>query len=299
MQTIGFEDGEAGLDWLALCDALEAGHQFPKGSIEDSFLYRGDDTILSRAAWIDGLGALVKTATVFPGNPARGRPMIGGAVTLFDDQTGVLAAVIDFTLVTKWKTAGDSLLAARKLKPEADRILIVGAGTVGRSVREAFGAGYPGAEFAVWNRTQAGAEAIADRYPDTKAITDLADAVSEADIIVTGTMSTEPVIKGAWLRPGQHLNMIGAYRPDMREADDEALLRSKVFVDSRDTTLGHIGELKIPLEQGVIASDDIVADYYDIARFQSDPEDITLFKNGGGAHLDLMTAHFILSRYRS
>ncbi|MEM1302539.1 MAG: ornithine cyclodeaminase, partial [Pseudomonadota bacterium] len=264
---------------------------------EDSFLYRGDDTILSRAAWIDGLGALVKTATVFPGNPAQGRPMIGGAVTLFDDQTGDLAAVIDFTLVTKWKTAGDSLLAARKLKPKADCILIVGAGTVGQSVREAFGAGYPGARFKVWNRSPASAEAFAAAYPNTQAVPDLGAAVAAADIIVTGTMSNEPVINGDWLRPGQHLNMIGAYRPDMREADDTALLRSRVFVDSRDTTLGHIGELKIPLEAGVISAENVVADYYDIDRFRADPEDITLFKNGGGAHLDLMTSHYILSCY--
>jgi len=297
MRTIGFEDGEAGLDWIGLCDALEAGHQFPKGSIEDSFLYRGDDTILSRAAWIDGLGALVKTATVFPGNPAQGRPMIGGAVTLFDDQTGALAAVIDFTLVTKWKTAGDSLLAARKLKPDANRILIVGAGTVGRSVREAFAAGYPGATFMVWNRSPESAEALAASYPDMLAVRDLEAGVGDADIIVTGTMSTEPVIKGDWLRPGQHLNMIGAYRPDMREADDTALLRSKVFVDSRDTSLGHIGELKIPLEAGVITREHVVADYYDIDWFRAAPEDITLFKNGGGAHLDLMTAHYILGCY--
>ena len=296
MQTIGFE-AEARMDWLALCDALAAGHDLPRASIEDSFLYRGDDTILSRAAWIDGLGALVKTATVFPGNPAQGRPMIGGAVTVFDDATGALSAVIDFTLVTKWKTAGDSLMAARRLKPEAGKILIVGAGTVGRSVREAFGAGYPEASFTVWNRSPAGAQSLAEAYPNTAAVPSLPEAVAAADIIVTGTMSTQPVIQGDWLRPGQHLNMIGAYRPDMREADDTALLKSRVFVDSRDTTLGHIGELKIPLEAGVITPDHIVADYYDLPAFQAAPDDITLFKNGGGAHLDLMTSRYILDAH--
>lgn len=297
MQTIDFETGEAQLDWLDLCAAIDAGHKRPKARIEDSFLYRGDDTILNRAAWIDGLGALVKTATVFPGNPAQGRPMIGGAVTLFDDATGDLAAVIDFRLVTKWKTAGDSLLAARRLKPAADRILIVGAGTVGRSLREAFGKGYPEARFELWNRTPKAAQDMAAMYPQTQAVTNLRDAVSRADIILTCTMTTTPILQGDWLRPGQHLNMIGAYRPDMREADDIALQRARVFVDSFDTTLAHIGELKIPLERGAVTRDHILADYYDLAQFDAGPEDITLFKNGGGAHLDLMTAAYILSRF--
>ena len=112
-------------------------------------------------------------------------------------------------------------------------------------------------------------------------------------------MTTEPIIKGAWLRPGQHLNMIGAYRPDMREADDEALQKSRLFVDSFDTTLSHIGELKIPLETGVISHDHVLADYYNLATFQAGPDDITVFKNGGGAHLDLMTARYVLDCWHS
>jgi ornithine cyclodeaminase len=128
---------------------------------------------------------------------------------------------------------------------------------------------------------------------------DLETAVRTADIILTCTMTTEPIIKGAWLRPGQHLNMIGAYRPDMREADDEALQKSRLFVDSFDTTLSHIGELKIPLETGVISHDHVLADYYNLATFQAGPDDITVFKNGGGAHLDLMTARYVLDRWHS
>ncbi|MEM6479049.1 MAG: ornithine cyclodeaminase, partial [Pseudomonadota bacterium] len=173
----------------------------------------------------------------------------------------------------------------------------VGAGTVGHSVRQAFGAAFPGAAFEVWNRNGARAEAFAATYPQTTATGDLEAAVRRADIIIGATMATEPWLKGAWLRPGQHVNLIGAYRPDMREADDGALTRSKVFVDSYDTTLGHIGELKIPLEAGTITRDHILADYYNIARFRPEPDGITFFKNGGGAHLDLMTARFILDRF--
>ena len=292
---ISFDEGEARLDWLGLVAAMEAGHALPKATIKDSFLYRGDDTILSRAAWIDGLGALVKTATVFPGNVAKGRPMIGGAVTLFDDAVGTLSAVIDFTLVTKWKTAADSLLAARRLAPDAARVLIVGAGTVGHSVRQAFGAGFPGAAFEVWNRNPARAGEMASAYPDTEAAPDLEAAVRAADIIVGCTMATEPWLKGAWLREGQHVNLIGAYRPDMREADDAALMRARVFVDSYETTLEHIGELKLPLEAGSIAREHVLADYYTLEAFT--PGGLTFFKNGGGAHLDLMTARYILDQF--
>ena len=111
-------------------------------------------------------------------------------------------------------------------------------------------------------------------------------------------MATQPNICGDWLQPGQHVDLIGAYRPDMREVDDVALLRSQVFVDNMHTTVEHIGELKIPIAAGVIDASDVVADYYDLAAFKRRSDaDITLFKNGGGAHLDLMTARYILGAW--
>ncbi|MFY9246839.1 MAG: ornithine cyclodeaminase, partial [Roseicyclus sp.] len=266
----------------------------------DSFLYRGADTLLSRAAWIDGLGQLVKTATIFPGNAAFGKPAVNGSAALYSDTDGTLAAIVDFHLLTKWKTASDSLCAARMLaRKNSETILIVGAGTVAASLREAYGALVPDARFVVWNRSGAGADRLAARVPDMDVADDLAGAVHDADIITCATMATDPVIKGAWLRPGQHLDLIGAYRPDMREADDAALTRARIFVDSRATTIGHIGELKIPLAHGVIAEGDVLADYYDLASgtcARRSEEEITLFKNGGGAHLDLMTARYVLDR---
>jgi ornithine cyclodeaminase/alanine dehydrogenase-like protein (mu-crystallin family) len=296
---IPFAEGQKRLDWLTLVAALNLGHKGPKAKINDLFLYRGADTLLSRSAWIDGMGLLTKTATIFPGNSKSGQPVVGGGVLLFDDQNGQLTATIDFHLITKWKTAGDSLMAALALAPVgARKILIVGAGTVGKSLLEAFSAGFPDATFTIWNRSPAGAQAFADATGVVVAV-DLETAVRTADIILTCTMTTEPIIKGAWLRPGQHLNMIGAYRPDMREADDEALQKSRLFVDSFDTTLSHIGELKIPLETGVISHDHVLADYYNLATFQAGPDDITVFKNGGGAHLDLMTARYVLDRWHS
>ncbi len=295
---IPFTEGEANLDWIELTQALADGHTLPKAEIGDTFLYRDPDTLLSRAAWIDGLGMAVKTATVFPRNPDAGNPMINGAVTLFDDRNGTLSALIDFHLVTKWKTAGDSLLGALRLaNPDSREVLVVGAGTVGQSLCEAFGRGFPNAQIRLWNRTRAKAEELAKQLDSVDVADDLADAVNRADIIVSATMSTEPVIKGEWLRPGQHLNLIGAYRPDMREADDEALRRARIFIDSFDTTVNHIGEIKIPLAEGTISRGDLIADYYDLKAFSFSLDGITLFKNGGGAHLDLMTSRYILEKW--
>ena len=298
---IPFEAGEAVLDWIGLTDALAEGHRLPKAEIGDTFLYRGDDTLLNRAAWIDGLGIAVKSATVFPGNPAKGAPMINGGLNLYADDLGTLEAIVDFHLVTKWKTAGDSLLAARRLaRPDSRKILIVGAGNQGRALHAAYSAAFPQASFTVWNRTHENAEKMAAELPGLKIADDLATAVSDADIITSATMSTDPLIKGDWLRPGQHIDLIGAYRPDMREVDDAALLRARVFVDSFDTTIGHIGEINIPLEAGTITRDHLIADYYDLDRFhRTSDKEITLFKNGGGAHLDLMTSRYILDRWNA
>lgn len=208
---------------------------------------------------------------------------------------------MDFHLVTKWKTAGDSLLAARRLaRADSDAILIVGAGTVAQSLVEAYSAAFPGARFQVWNRTATKAQELADKFAHVTAVDDLAGAVGQADIVSCATMSTEPLLRGEWLRPGTHVDLIGAYRPDMREADDSALTRARLFVDSLDTTVGHIGEIKDPIARGVIREADIVADYYDLVAFKRQSgQEITLFKNGGGAHLDLMVSRYILDRWRT
>lgn len=290
-------EAERLLDWRGLLAAFEAGHRLPKPDIKDLFVYRGGDTILDRATWIDGLGALVKVATVVPGNAARGKPTVNGAVTLFDDVTGELTGLVDFHLVTKWKTAGDSLFAASRLaRKDARRFLLVGAGKVAQSMVEAYSALFPAAEFTVWSRSRASAEAMGLPVAD-----DLEAAVKAADVICTATMATAPLIKGEWLQPGQHLDLIGAYKPDMREVDDAAMRRARIFVDARATTLHHIGELIEPLKSGAIQEADVVADYYDDPALyvRRSAEEITIAKNGGGAHLDLMTATYIQTAWRA
>src|SRR3990167_611152 len=158
---------------------------------------------------------------------------------------------------------------------------------------DAYSSLFPDARFQVWNRSPAAAEAMAsDRVTP---VTDLKAAVKSADIICTATMSLSPLIRGEWLRPGQHIDLIGAYRPDMREADDEVLRRSSIFVDSRATTIHHIGELKDPIARNIITEGDVKAVYYAFAagvfRRQSEDE-ITRSKTGGdviviGLHIAL------------
>jgi ornithine cyclodeaminase len=288
---------EAHLTWAGLTEALEAGHRLPRAEIKDMLLNRDRDVILNRAAWIDGLGALVKVATLHPGNAALGKPTINGAVTLYDDRTGELVSLVDFHLVTKWKTAGDSLLSASRLaRKDSTEFLLVGAGAVARSMVEAYSSIFPNARFTVWNRSPAGAAAMGLPVAD-----DLETAVRRAHVICSATMATEPLIRGDWLQPGQHIDLIGAYKPGMREVDDTAMARARVFVDSRNTTGHHIGELMDPIASGAITETDVIADFYDdpalFAR-RSDDE-ITIAKNGGGAHLDLMTATYIATAWAS
>lgn len=299
MQTLGPEL-EASLDWLELCDALKAGHSRPRAQLGDTVLTRDGDTLLSRAAWVDGLGALVKTATVVPSNTSRGQPTVHGHATLFSDTDGSPVAHVDFKLLTKWKTAATSLLACRTLAPTwVERILIVGAGAVAASMIEAYRALFPHATIGVFNRTPARAEHLAAKHPGTRVERDLEQAVSEADVICTATLSREPVVFGAWLRPGQHLDLIGAFRPDMREVDGAALKRSEVYVDAFETALEGTGELAIALARKELARKDIRGDFYDLAagRWQRTQDSaITICKNAGGAHLDAMTAAYMLSK---
>ncbi len=293
------------LDWHELIEALKAGHTGIPAPIGDVFLHHNAGTMLTRVAWAKGLGRLAKIANVTPSDSGRQRS-INGAVLLFDATEGTPQALLDFHLVTKWKTAADSLLAASLLaRPDSERILIVGAGTVARSLIEAYAAVFPNASLTLWNRTPANAGALADAMAHVAPLTiatDLEAAVRTADIISTATLSTTPIIDGAWLAPGAHLDLIGAFHAGMRETDDVAMQRSSVFVDSRATTLEHIGELIDPLANGTLKPSSIRADFHDIptGRFtRRHASEITLFKNGGGAHLDLITAHYILNTWHA
>ncbi len=299
---INADDVKNNLSWSELCEAFHEGHQAPQADIDDILFKQGDNAVLNRAAWIKGKGIGVKTATVFPNNANRtpALPNVQAVFTLFDDDNGQPLAFIDGNLVTKWKTAGDSVFAAKLLaRPDSKVLTIIGAGAVASSMIDAYRAVFPQLEkVQVWNRTFAKAQQLAEEK-NAIAIESLPEALSNADIVSSSTMSTSSFIKGDWIKVGTHVDLIGAYRPDMREADDDLIAKSRIFVDSRATAIHDIGELAKPIENGVIKEEDVIADFYQLCNNQQGRKtetEITLFKNGGGAHLDLMTALYIMQK---
>lgn len=303
MKIISSDNFSSDIDWSAFVNAIEAGHSLPEAHIEDTFLGPPGQTLLSRAAWIKGLGFGVKNVTVMAKNAANGLPTVQGAMQVFDDTNGKPKAIIEQDLVTNLKTASDSVLGAKYLaRPESRTMLVMGAGRVAGNVITAYAQTFPEIkEFTVWNRTLDEAETLVKRFHKEglriSVVDDLPLAVGRADIITTATMSIKPILKGEWVNPGTHVDLIGAFRAEMREADDALMQKARIFVDSRDTTLHHIGEIKIPLDKEIITEADILGDLYQLNQGisgRNNQNDITVFKNGGGAHLDLMVACAIL-----
>jgi ornithine cyclodeaminase len=301
-RLIGADEIDAALRWPGLIDALAQGHRLPRATVADLHFPMDGNSLLNRAAWIPGLGSGLKTVSVFPGNARSVPPLptVQGVFVLYEEGSGIVRAVIDGAAVTRWKTVADSLLGARRLAPPAPRtLLLVGAGTISKTLAHTYPLVFGSIQnIWVWNRTRAGAEQLA-RQVGGQVVDDLAAAVGQADIVSCATMSTAPILCGRWLKPGTHVDLIGAFTPSMREADDEVLRRGRLFVDARETTVGEIGELIIPLREGVITEADVLGDHYDLEAGlpgRTADEQITVFKNGGGAHLDLMTAHHIMAQ---
>ena len=300
---ISYEDAIDCLSWTGAVAALRAGHQRPKAQIADMFLGPSEGTLLSRGAYIEGLGYGVKSVTVFGANPKAGVPTVQGAMLLFEPVHGQLEAVIESRLVTEIKTAADSVLGAMLLaRPDSRDLLVVGAGTVVRSLIAAYSAMFPQlTRISIWARRPEQAKALAQEYAGSRIpvtpVADLASAAAVADIISTATMAREPILRGCWIKSGTHIDLIGAYKKDMREADDALIARGALFVDSRETTIKHIGELDIPISRGVISADSVLGDLYDLTAknppIRRGSDIITIFKNGGGAHLDLMISAYI------
>jgi ornithine cyclodeaminase len=291
-------------DWPRLIDALREAHRRPQPLVGRSELHAGDgaatDTFLNLPAWQPGLAMGTKIVTVLPANPARSAdlPSVQAVFILCDGGTGTPVAVIDGTALTFRKTAADSALGARYLaRPDARTLVMVGAGALAPYLIAAHRAAIPSlTNLVVWNRHRAKAERLA-RAAGGTAASDLEQAVRAADLISCATAAKEPLIMGDWLSPGAHLDLVGAFTPDMRECDDTAVLKSRVFVDSRWFAVDCPGDLADPIRRGIFTRDGIEADLFDLcadglARPRR-PADVTLFKNGGGGHLDLFTACFI------
>ena len=291
-----------------LVDALEAMHREAPADVRDMLLEQAGskekDYCLIRAAWQRGEALGVKIASIFPENRTLELPAIHAAYILFDGVTGVPLQSIDGTALTYLKTAADSALGSRLLaRSDCRRLLMVGAGAMAPYLIEAHCTVHPGIDnIRIWNRSAHRRDALIEQLRPSRPATpaeDLATAVAWADIVCCATMTTDPLIRGEWLSQGTHLDLVGAFRTDMREADDETLRQGRLFVDSRQTTIGEIGELLIPMNAGVITKEDVLADLYQLCAGhpgRGNPSEITIYKNGGGGHLDLMTARHIRER---
>ncbi|MGB3407583.1 MAG: ornithine cyclodeaminase [Jannaschia sp.] len=301
---IGYENAFDLMSWHDAVDALRRGHLLPRAKIADVFLGPSDATLLNRSAYIEGFGFGVKAVTVVRDNAVRDLPTTQGAMMLYDPDTGSLRAIIDSRLVTKVKTVSDSLLGAQLLAPPASRrLLIVGAGEIAEALVRGYASAFPALEqIAIWARRPEQAQALVEGLDDMDANVIVADDLSgfaaAADIVSSATMARDPVLRGDWISPGTHIDLIGAFKADMREADDVLMRKGTLFVDSRDTTVHHIGELTIPIAAGIITEADVRADLYDLIEVarpaRTSADEITIFKNGGGAHLDLMIADYIV-----
>lgn len=286
--------------WTRLCDALFAAHRGPEPKVDRSALHAVEagqrQTYLNLPAWQPGIAMGTKVVTVFPGN--SNLPAVQALYPLFDGRTGAPLAVIDGTALTYRKTAADSALGSKMLSVPVPRVLLmVGAGGLSRYLIEAHRAIRPSIErVLVWNRSPAKAAALA-QSTKSEVVEDLEAAVRQADIVSCATSSTAPLVKGEWLKPGAHLDLVGGFTPEMRECDDEAVRRARLFVDSRWFAVDQPGDLGDPLRRGVITRQDVEADLFELCRdgyaVKRKPGDITLYKNGGGAHLDLFTALFV------
>ena len=266
----------------------------------------GADTLLIRAAWQRGKQIGIKLITVFPANAGGDLPSIQAVYMLFDGDDGRPLATLDGTELTYWKTAADSALGARFLaREDATELCMVGAGAQAPHLIRAHCSVRPSIErVTIWNRTHEKAQALAATAPvegvTFEATSDIEAACRGADIITTATAAEAPLVRGEWLRPGQHLDLVGGYKPEMRETDTEAFVRARVFVDARETTVGICGDILEPVKEGRFSADRIEGDLFDLCRnglpSPRTVGDITLFKNGGGGHLDLMTASYYVDR---
>ena len=304
LRMVSAAEVDAALPILALIDRLEQAfrdgaevplrHHHTVGTPDGS-----SGTLLLMPDWRTGGALGVKCVTVFPGNQARGLASVLGVYLLLDATTGQPRALLDGVTLTLRRTAAASALAARHLaRSDARRLVLVGAGALSAHLVRAHATVRPIDDIAVWNRTPARAEAVARQLAGegfrARSILDLEAAVREADLISCATMSAAPVVQGTWLKRGAHLDLVGGYTPAMREADDEAVRRARVFVDTRAGAGKEAGDIVQPLRSGVLSESAIAGDLFELVRGHAAgrraADEITLFKSVGTAIEDLAAA---------
>jgi len=299
--VIGAEELRAALPMRAAVDALEAAFRSgdPSGGPPRSAVDTPGGSLLLMPAF-DDAAVGVKLVTITPTNPERRLPLISAAYALFDGETQGLWAILDGAELTALRTAAVSGLATRHLaREDASRLVIFGAGVQARSHLDAMVAERPVAEVVVVSRTAGPAEELvrAARDRGLSASAGRPGAVAQADIVCTCTTSEEPLFDGSTLPPGAHVNAVGTHRPTARELDTETIRRARVVVESRGVALAEAGELAIPIEEGAIGPEHVVADLAELVRgapVRTGDGDVTVFKSVGMAFEDLAVARAVV-----
>lgn len=309
LRFVSADEIDSILDFPSLIDALHAAF---RADIETPLRHHhaiaregGEAALLLMPAWTkekDGSFLGTKTVTVFPGNLARGLGSVAGTYLLMSGDTGKPLVTIDGHRLTLWRTAAASALAARYLaRGDASHLLLIGAGALAPYLARAHAAVRPIKKVSIWNRTQARAEALTEELSgeafETEVVSDKEVATCHADIITCITLSQTPVLEGEWLKPGAHVDLVGAFRPNAREADDAAIKRSRIYVDTRRGALKEAGDLMMPMATGILKEPDVQGDLFDLCRGQAKgrvtSEEITLFKSVGTAIEDLAAAMLV------
>lgn len=263
-------------------------------------------TVLIMPAWNDQyLG--IKTVNVYPGNGRLGLPGLFAAYSLFNSKTGELLAQMDGNVITARRTAAASALAASRLaRKDARRLLILGAGRVASLLPMAYGAVMPLESVSIWSRNLQAAENMAtsllNQGISAHAVSDLPSALKEADMVSSATLATEPILQGAWLHDGMHVDLIGGFTPQMREADDEVFAGASIFVDTPEA-LEKSGDLLGPLARGVIVPSHVMANLTELCTGQHPgrrhEDERTVFKSVGSALEDLAAAMVVFEHHQA
>ncbi len=304
MQFISAEQIREQLDWDSIIDALA---EMFRGGCEAPVRHhhtmklpgQADATMLIMPAWTPGRYAGMKLVNVYPDNYRRQLPSIMGSYLLMDGKTGAQLAVLDAGELTARRTAGASALASRYLsRQDASRLLIVGSGRMAENLAFAHRSVRPISEVRVWGRNPEKAARVVEHYRrsglDAQLETSIAQGVGWADIVSCSTMSEQPLVQGEWVRPGTHIDLVGGFKPHMRESDDRLVASAEVFADTRDGVLAEAGDLLIPIQNGSFRAADIRAELAELVRGEhpgrGSDEQITLFKSVGASLEDLAAA---------
>jgi len=304
MRTYGPEQTRAALAWEPLLQALREmfhdGCEMPQRHHHTVPVPGAPDaTLLLMPAWSVGQFLGVKVLNVFPGNAERGLASIAASYMLMSGTSGEMLALIDGGELTARRMAAASALASSYLsRAGSEHLLIVGTGRLAGNLADAHAAVRPLRRISVWGRHVEKAKDLADSLhvgdAEIQVVTDLAAAVGKADIVSCATLAHQPLIHGSWLRPGTHLDLVGGFTPEMREADDEAVRRSSVFVDTFTGACSEAGDIVQPLESGALEHTAIEADLFGLVRGQhagrESDQEITFFKSVGAALEDLAAA---------